>query len=84
MLHEDEGYRFTTTKALVNTDTQQAFTDQPVQGGGPAGVVQASGLQGYNSDRVLVFTGPARLRLYPTQLPAVNAPLVAPQAGVTP
>jgi lipopolysaccharide export system protein LptC len=66
-LTEDEGYIFTTSKALLNMKTHQAFSDQPVQGHGPAGSIQASGIQIYGDNQVMVFTGPARLILTQTK-----------------
>ena len=82
VLHEDEGYKFYTSKALVNTDTHEAFSDQPISGGGPDGTIVASGVQGFGDDQVLVFTGPAKLRLYPTAQSGSNAPPAGPLAEI--
>ncbi len=62
-LHDDEGYVFTTSKILLNGHTHEAWSDQPVQGNGPAGTLAASGMQGYSDKKILIFTGPAKLVL---------------------
>ena len=82
VLHEDEGYKFYTSKALFNAQTHEASSDQPVSGGGPDAAIAASGAQGFGNDHVLVFTGPAKLRLFPDPQPAVNAPPAGPQAEI--
>ena len=62
-LYHDEGYEMTTDKLLVNLKSREAWSDEPVFGQGPAGTLQASGLQAHAGDQQLVFTGPVKLVL---------------------
>ena len=62
-LFHDSGYEMKTAKLLVDMKGDQAWSDQPVHVQGPAGVLDASGLQVKNDTGLLVFTGPAKLVL---------------------
>lgn len=62
-LFHDQGYEVKMTKLLINMKDQQAWSDTPVSGHGPAGTLEATGLQAQNTDEKLVFTGPVRLVL---------------------
>lgn len=62
-LSHDEGYEVTTDKLLVNLKSREAWSDEPVYGQGPAGTLQATGLQAHAGTEQLVFTGPVKLVL---------------------
>jgi len=62
-LYHDEGYEVTTAKLLVNLKSREAWSDEPVFGQGPAGTLQASGLQAHAATEQLIFTGPVKLVL---------------------
>ncbi len=62
-LYHDEGYEVTTRKLLVNLKSRQAWSDEPVFGQGPAGTLQATGLQAHAATGQLIFTGPVKLVL---------------------
>ncbi|MCB9987910.1 MAG: LPS export ABC transporter periplasmic protein LptC [Rhodospirillales bacterium] len=62
-LFHDQGYELQTEKLLVDLQAQEAWSDQPVSGHGPAGTLQASGMQAENISERLIFTGPAKLVL---------------------
>ena len=52
-----------TEKLLVNLSSREAWSDKPVYGQGPAGTLQATGLQAHTETDHLIFTGPAKLVL---------------------
>jgi lipopolysaccharide export system protein LptC len=62
-LSNDQGYRLDGTRVTVDMVAHKAWSDQPVQGQGPAGTIKATGLQADTDTGVLVFTGPATLTL---------------------
>ena len=62
-LFHDQGYEMSTEKMLLNLQTHEAWSDRPVSGHGPAGTLEASGLQAQNDTGRLIFTGPAKLVL---------------------
>lgn len=62
-LFHDEGYEMTTARMLINMKNRKAISDRPVSGHGPAGTIQASGLQADSGANSLIFTGPAKLVL---------------------
>lgn len=57
------GYDLGTTRLMIDTKARETRTDQPVTIVGPAGTLNASGMDGRNNEGILVFTGPARLIL---------------------
>jgi len=62
-LFHDDGYEVTTDKLLVNLQNREAWSDEPVYGQGPAGSLEASGMQAHSNSNQLIFTGPAKLTL---------------------
>lgn len=60
-LFHDQGYEFTTTAAQVDLVTSTASGDQPVDGQGPFGVLNAEGFRVFDSGDRVLFLGPARL-----------------------
>lgn len=60
-LYHDSGYEMTTEKMLVDIKDNRAWSDQPVHVQGPAGTLDATGLQTKGHEGLLVFTGPAKL-----------------------
>lgn len=58
-----DGYMLDLDKALIDLKAYNAWSDQPVHGQGPAGTLEASGLELNGIKGVLVFTGPIRLVL---------------------
>jgi lipopolysaccharide export system protein LptC len=57
------GYDLDTTRLMIDTKARETRTDQPVEIVGPAGTLNATGMDGRNAEGVLVFTGPAKLIL---------------------
>jgi lipopolysaccharide export system protein LptC len=62
-LSNSQGYYLDGSRVTVDMITHKAWSDQPVQGAGPAGTIRATGLQADTTTGVLVFTGPATLTL---------------------
>ena len=62
-LFYDEGYEVKTEKLLVNMKENKAWSDLPIIGQGPAGTIEATGVQAEGTTGKLVFTGPAKLVL---------------------
>lgn len=62
-LTQDEGYMMETASLFVDMNTRTVRTSDAVRGSGPAGTLQATGMQGDGVSGVLVFTGPATLVL---------------------
>ena len=62
-LFRDDGYAVFSDEVVVDIDTQSAWGDAPVVGHGPQGEIVADGFRLDGTDRVIVFTGDARLRI---------------------
>ncbi len=62
-LFHDKGYEMLTEKLLLNLKSREAWSDQPVYGQGPAGTLQATGMQANAETDKLIFTGPVKLVL---------------------
>lgn len=67
-LFHDSGYEFNTETALVDLEDGVAVGDQPVRGQGPFGQLTAEGFRIENMGRRMLFTGKAKLTIYPTAL----------------
>jgi lipopolysaccharide export system protein LptC len=63
-LFHDQGYEFTTTAAQVDLVTSTASGDQPVDGQGPFGVLNAEGFRVFDSGDRVLFLGLARLTVF--------------------
>lgn len=63
-LFHDQGYEFTTTAAQVDLVTSTASGDEPVDGQGPFGVLNAEGFRVFDSGDRVLFLGPARLTVF--------------------
>ncbi len=63
-LFHDTGYSMETEKLYVDLKNSTAMSDVDVYIQGPAGTLNAKGLQGDNQSGNLVFTGPALMVLY--------------------
>ena len=63
-LFHDQGYEFTTTAAQVDLVTSTASGDQPVNGQGPFGILDAEGFRVFDSGNRVLFIGPARLTVF--------------------
>ncbi|MCG8511177.1 MAG: LPS export ABC transporter periplasmic protein LptC [Rhodospirillales bacterium] len=64
-LFHDSGYELSTSKARVDLEAGAASSDQPVQGQGPFGNLTSEGMQLDRKGGRIVFTGKAKLILYP-------------------
>lgn len=64
-LFHDSGYELRTTHAIIDLEKGSAVSDQPVEGQGPFGTINAEGLRLTDKGKDIVFTGKARLLLYP-------------------
>lgn len=63
-LFHDQGYEFTTTAAQVDLVTSTASGDEPMDGQGPFGVLNAEGFRVFDSGDRVLFLGPARLTVF--------------------
>ena len=63
-LFHDEGYEFQTSAARVNLETSTASGDEPIDGQGPFGILNAQGFQVLESGERIVFTGPAKMTVF--------------------
>lgn len=57
------GYDMDTTRLMIDTKARETRTDQPVKIVGPAGTIDATGLDASNAEGLVIFTGPATLVL---------------------
>lgn len=62
LIHSD-GYTLTSEELRVDLITQKAFSGLDVHVEGPAGTIDATGLEGDAQSGVLIFTGPAKVIL---------------------
>jgi len=63
-LKHSNGYVLSTQELRVDLVTQKAYSGRDVRVEGPAGTLDATGLEGDASGGTLVFTGPAKIILY--------------------
>lgn len=63
-IFHDQGYQLTTQELNVDMAANLAWSEIDVYAQGPAGNLEAKGLQGNTSTGLLIFNGPARLVLY--------------------
>lgn len=61
--HQSEGYQMQTSRLLVDMNSRRSWTEEPVSGSGPAGTIEAAGMDIVEGGNRLVFTGPAKLIL---------------------
>lgn len=61
----DMGYEFRTEHALINFKDGSVFGESPVHGQGPFGELKSEGFRIFQSGAKIMFTGRARLLLYP-------------------
>lgn len=64
-LFHDSGYELRTSHAVIDLDKGSAVSDKPVEGQGPFGNINAEGLNLTDKGKDIVFTGKAKLILYP-------------------
>jgi len=64
-LFQDKGYEFETTRAFLDLKDGSAHGEQPVEGQGPFGRLTSQGFRISQHGKYVVFTGPAKLVLYP-------------------
>lgn len=62
-LKHSTGYDMDTERLLLDTKARETRTDQPVKIVGPAGTIDATGLEARNVEGLVIFTGPAKLVL---------------------
>ncbi len=60
LLSSDDGHRFATDDAYVDMETQSAWGDQPVEGEGPSGKIEAEGFRIEDNGATVTFTGQSR------------------------
>lgn len=63
-LFHDQGYEFQTTAARVNLETSTASGDEPIDGQGPFGILNATGFRVLESGDRILFIGPAKLTVF--------------------
>ncbi|MCW8914974.1 MAG: LPS export ABC transporter periplasmic protein LptC [Magnetovibrio sp.] len=66
-LFHDTGYEISTDQLVLNLRTSVAESKTPVAGHGPFGEMNSNGLKLIDKGRVIFFSGPAKLKLYPAQ-----------------
>jgi len=66
-LFHDTGYEIATEHLNMDLKTNIAESKAPVVGHGPFGVLNSAGLKLIDKGRIIYFTGPAKLVLYPSQ-----------------
>jgi lipopolysaccharide export system protein LptC len=71
-LFHDSGYELRTTHAMIDLEKGAAVSDKPVDGQGPFGNIVAEGLRLTDKGKDIVFTGKAKLVLYPDAGKAVE------------
>lgn len=64
-LFHDSGYEFHTEEMDIDLEKGIASSDQPVQGQGPFGEIEAEGFLLEDKGKVITFTGKAKMVLYP-------------------
>lgn len=72
-LFHDTGYEMLTRELELNLRTSVATSKTKVVGHGPFGELNSSGLKLIDKGRVMFFTGPAKLNLYPAQSKGTDA-----------
>ncbi len=72
-LFHDAGYEFETSRAFMNLQAGIAHGEEPVEGQGPFGHIRSRGFKVTEHGRYVVFTGPAKLILYPKAHKGSNA-----------
>jgi lipopolysaccharide export system protein LptC len=68
-LFHDSGYEFRTQKISVDLAKGSAHGDTAVKGQGPFGSLESQGFRAHNRGERVVFTGKAKLVLYPGKVP---------------
>ena len=66
-LFHDMGYELSTEEIDINLAKNDAIGTKPVNGHGPFGELNASGVRIDKNNRTIFFIGPARLLLFPSQ-----------------
>ena len=66
-LFHDTGYEISTGELVVDLKKNVAESKLPVAGHGPFGELTSAGLKLVDKGRIIYFTGPANLILYPSQ-----------------
>ncbi len=64
-LFHDSGYEFRTSKAVIDLEQGTAKSTTAVRGQGPFGDLQADGFRLIDKGKTILFTGKARLKIYP-------------------
>jgi len=64
-LFHDSGFEFRTAKASIDLDKGAASGTVPVRGQGPFGDLRAQGFQMIDKGKTILFTGKAKLKIYP-------------------
>ena len=73
-LYHDKGYEFETARAWLNLQAGTAHGEEPVEGQGPFGQLQSKGFRISQHGKYVIFTGPAKLILYPNAAKGTGGP----------
>ena len=68
-LYHDSGYEFRTERAAIDLTAGTATSNDPVEGQGPFGRLEAAGFRMVNKGKVIHFLGRSKLTLYPGAKP---------------
>jgi len=68
VLFHDAGYQLKTEEMRIDMKKHEAFSDQPVSLQGPEGELRAAGLKAFSDKGLLIFNGPAELKLTSSSL----------------
>lgn len=71
-LFHDSGYEFRTSSATIDLKSGTADSTVPVEGQGPFGELKAQGMHLADRGKTIVFTGKARVLIYPSAERAVK------------
>ena len=61
----DDGYEFRTARAEINLTTKRAHGEDPIEGQGPFGMLNADSFRFENRGKSMFFEGNVRMSLYP-------------------
>ncbi len=61
----DAGYEFRTKRAEINLVSKRAYGEEPIEGQGPFGMLNADGFRLENQGKTMFFEGHVRVTFYP-------------------
>ncbi len=71
-IRHESGYQLNAEELRINMKSREAWSDKNVSINGPAGVINATGLEGNVAEGRLIFKGPATLKFNKGQVTSIN------------